>query len=378
MRGRIIKRKGSSNYTIVLQLGLDQSTGRRKQQWIAVEGNKREAERQLAELLHDQAQGVLAKPSKVTVGQWLIQWLKDYAWPSLSPRTAEGYEHMIRKYVIPGLGNHKLTDLTPEHLQRYYSERLTNGLSARTVRHHHVTLHIALKTAVKRGMIIRNPADAVDPPRFTQPEMQTIGEADLTRFLDAAQKTEYYPLFYLALFTGMRRSELLALRWSDVDLILCQAHVTRSLHHLRTGETVFRPTKTVKGRRSVALSPSTVQVLRDYKAEQETARLHAGKLLQDDELVFSWLPDTVTHAWLKLARKVGLKDIHLHSARHSHASLLLRQGVHPKVVQERLGHSSIQVTLDTYSHVAPGLQEAAAKGFDDFLHTRENAKQTTN
>ena len=114
MRGRLIKRKGSSNYTIVLQLGLDQSTGRRKQQWIAVEGNKREAERQLAELLHDQAQGVLAKPSKVTVGQWLIQWLKDYAWPSLSPRTAEGYEHMIRKYVIPGLGNHKLTDLTPE------------------------------------------------------------------------------------------------------------------------------------------------------------------------------------------------------------------------------------------------------------------------
>ena len=106
--------------------------------------------------------------------------------------------------------------------------------------------------------------------------------------------------------------------------------------------------------------------------------MHAGKLLQDDELVFSLLPDTVTHAWLKLARKVGLKDIHLHSARHSHASLLLRQGVHPKVVQERLGHSSIQVTLDTYSHVAPGLQEAAAKGFDDFIHTRESAKQTTN
>ena len=377
MRGRIIKRKGSSNYTIVLQLGLDATTGKRKQRWIAVEGNKREADRQLAELLHDQAHGNLVKPSKVTVSQWLVQWLKDYAWPNLAPRTAEGYEHMIHKYIIPSLGNHKLTDLQPEHLQRYYSERLANNLSARTVRHHHVTLHIALKTAVKRGMIIRNPADAVDPPHFTQPEMHTIGEADLTKFLDAAQKTEYYAFFYLALFTGMRRSELLALRWSDVDLILCQAHVTRSLHHLRDGETVFRPTKTIKSRRSVALSPSTVQVLRNYRTKQETAKLHAGKLPQEDDLMFPWLPDTVTHAWLKLARKVGLKDIHLHSARHSHASLLLRQGIHPKVVQERLGHSSIQVTLDTYSHVAPGLQEAAAKGFDDFIHTRENTKEPT-
>ena len=378
MRGRIVKRKGSSNYTIVLQLGLDPSTGRRKQRWIAVEGNKREAESQLAELLHAQAEGALVTPSKVTLSQWLSQWLKDYAWPNLAPRTAEGYEHMICKYIIPNLGNHKLTDLKPEHLQQYYSERLANGLGARTVRHHHVTLHIALKTAVKRGMIIRNPADAVDPPHFTRPEMHTISEADLTKFLDAAQETEYYPLFYLALFTGMRRSELLALRWSDVDLILCQAHVTRSLHHLRTGETVFRPTKTIKSRRSVALSPSTVQVLRDYKAKQEIAKLYDGRLSQNDDPIFPWLPDTVTHAWLKLARKVGLKDVHLHSARHSHASLLLRQGVHPKVVQERLGHSSIQVTLDTYSHVAPGLQEAAARGFDDFIYTDKSEKRILN
>lgn len=378
MRGRIVKRKGSSNYTIVLQLGLDPSSGKRKQRWIAVEGNKREAESQLAELLHAQAEGALVTPSKVTLSQWLFQWLKDYAWPNLAPRTAEGYEHMICKYIIPNLGNHKLTDLKPEHLQQYYSERLANGLGARTVRHHHVTLHIALKTAVKRGMIIRNPADAVDPPHFTRPEMHTISEADLTKFLEAAQETEYYPLFYLALFTGMRRSELLALRWSDVDLILCQAHVTRSVHHLRTGETVFRPTKTIKSRRSVALSPSTVQVLRDYKAKQEIAKLYDGRLSQNDDPIFPWLPDTVTHAWLKLARKVGLKDVHLHSARHSHASLLLRQGVHPKVVQERLGHSSIQVTLDTYSHVAPGLQEAAARGFDDFIYTDKSEKRILN
>jgi integrase len=377
MRGRIIKREGSNNYTIVLQLGLDPATGKRKQQWIAVKGNKREAENKLTELLHDLGQGTLVKPNKITVSQWLLQWIKDYAWPNLAPRTAEGYENMIRKHIIPGLGKHKLTDLKPEHLQLYYSDRLKSGLSARTVRHHHVTLHTALKTALKRGIIVRNPADAVDPPHFIRPEMQTIGEADLTRFLDAAKETEYYPLFYLALFTGMRRSELLALRWSDVDLILCKAYVTRSLHHMGNGKTVFRPTKTAKSQRSVALSPSTVQVLSDYKATRETTLLHSGKLLVEDDLIFPGLPDTVTHAWLKLSRKLGLKGIHLHSARHSHASLLLRQGVHPKIVQERLGHSSIQVTLDTYSHVAPGLQEAAANGFDDFVRNRVSVKETT-
>lgn len=197
------------------------------------------------------------KPGKITLTEYLERWLKDYAWPNLAPRTAEGYEHMIRKYIIPGLGSITLTALKPEHIQRYYSERLANGLSPRTVRHHHVTLHTALQSAAKHGMIIRNPADAVDPPRFTSPEMRTLSENELQRFLDTAKETEYYPLFYLALTSGMRRSELLALRWSDVDLLLCQAHVTRSLHHLRTGETIFRPTKTAKSRRMVALSPST-------------------------------------------------------------------------------------------------------------------------
>ena len=128
----------------------------------------------------------------------------------------------------------------------------------------------------------------------------------------------------------------------------------------------------------VALSPSTCQVLQEYHAKQESERLHDGKLLQEDDLIFPWMPDTVTHAWLKVARRVGLKDINLHSARHSHASLLLKQGVHPKIVQERLGHSSIQVTLDTYSHVAPGLQEAAARGFDDFVRPRSKEPVNAN
>jgi integrase len=208
--------------------------------------------------------------------------------------------------------------------------------------------------------------------------MHTWGEDDIIRFLGAAKATPYYALFYTALFTGMRRSELLALRWLDVDFALSQVYVSRSLHRLRGGNVVFRPTKTAKGRRAIALPPSSIMSLGEHRKKQERDRAMLGISLTDDDLVFAHLdgkpllPDSVTHAWTKLVRHTGLKGIRLHDARHSHASLMLKQGIHPKIVQERLGHANIAVTLDTYSHVSPGLQEAAAKRFDEAFATRYN------
>ena len=380
MRGSIIKRSKSS-YTIVLNLGNDPQTGKRKQQWVSVKGTKKDAEKRLSELFHQLDTGTFMKPAKTTLAEYLERWLKDYAWPNLAPRTAEGYEHIIRRHFIPALGNMTLTQLKPEHLQRYYSEKLTDGrcdgkggLSPKTVRHHHVTLHDALQGAVKWGLLSRNPADAVSPPRVQRSEMKTWDEDDIAHFLEATNETPYHCLFYLALFTGMRRSELLGLKWNDVDLILGEVSVTRSLHHLRDGSIVFRSPKTAKGRRTVALPPSAILVLKEHWERQKLDRVMLGIPLTDDALVFAQLdgrpllPDTVTHAWINLVRRSGLKPIRLHDARHSHASLMLKQGVHPKIVQERLGHASIQITLDTYSHVAPGLQQAAAEGFDRLLN----------
>jgi integrase len=192
--------------------------------------------------------------------------------------------------------------------------------------------------------------------------MQTWGEEDITRFLEAVKDTPYYALFYTALFTGMRRSELLALRWQDVDFILSQVSVSRSLHHLKGGKVVFRSPKTAKGRRTVALPPSAILLLKEHHEKQKLERAMLGIPLTDDDLAFSALegkplrPNTVSRAWTTLAARAGLNVIRLHDARHSHASLMLKQGIHLKIVQERLGHSSIAITLDTYSHVAPGLQ----------------------
>ena len=389
MRGHITKR-GKDSYTVVLNLGRDPSTGKRKQQWVSVKGTKKEAEKRLSELLNQLDNGVYMKPGKTTLADFLERWLRDYACSNLAPRTAEGYETIIRNHLIPKLGSIPLTKIKPEHIQRYYADMLANGrcngkgaLNPLTVRHHHMTLHNALKCAVKWGLLVRNPVDAIDAPRTTHTEMKVMSEEDLNRFLEVVKPTPYYSLFYLALFTGMRRSELLGLRWSDVDLLLCQISVNRTLHRLRNGDIVFGPPKTAKGRRIVSLSPSTALVLREHWETQEAIRLMQGLRLRDTDLVFSkedghpLIPNAVTSAWQRLSKRSGLVGIRLHDARHTHASLMLKQGVHPKIVQERLGHSTIAITLDTYSHVAPGLQEAAATRFDDVLDNKakcNNAK----
>ncbi|MFA5368051.1 MAG: tyrosine-type recombinase/integrase [Dehalococcoidia bacterium] len=377
MRGHIVKRYENS-YSIILNLGHDPVTGKRKQQWVSVKGTKKEAEKRLAELLHQLDTGTFVKPGKTTLAEYLKRWLKDYAWSNLAPRTAEGYEHIVCHYIIPSLGRMTLTQLKPEHLQRYYSEKLSCGLSAQTVRHHHTVMHKALQTAVGWGELARNVANAVNLPKLQRQEMHVWGEDDIAHFLKVAKVTPYYALFYTALFTGMRRSELLALRWQDVDFMQSQLYVSRSLHCLKGGKVVIRPTKTAKGRRAVSLPPSATITLRKYHEEKKLERVILGEPLKDDDLVFShpdgnpFLPNTVTHAWIKLVRQSGLKSIRLHDARHSHASLMLKQGIHPKVVQERLGHANISVTLDTYSHVAPGLQEAAAKRFDEAFTAKYN------
>ena len=379
MRGHIFKRYENS-YTIVLSLGTDPATGKRKQQWIGVKGTRKEAEKRLSELLHQLDTGVFFKPGKTKLAEYLEIWLRDYVRPNVSPRTAEGYESIVRQHLIPKLGNITLTQLKPEHIQRYYSELLSSGrcngkggLSARSVRYNHVTLHKALDNAVKWGLIARNPTGSVDLPQEKRKEIHIMNELEMNRFLGAAKSTPYYALFYVALFTGMRRSELLALRWSDVDMLLCQLYVSRSVQRLLDGSLVYREPKTSRGRRMIALSPSTIAVLGEHRTKQENLMVQLGMQLKEDDLVFTRidgspvLPDTISHAWESLAIQTNLKGVRLHDARHSHASLMLKQGIHPKIVQERLGHASIQITLDLYSHVVPGLQEAAALRFDEAL-----------
>ncbi|MFC1947543.1 tyrosine-type recombinase/integrase [Chloroflexota bacterium] len=371
MRGHI-KKRGDS-YSIVLSLGKDPITGKRVRQWITVNGTDKDAEKRLTELLHQYDTGTYMKPDKLKVSEYLGNWLKEYAKPNLSPRGYERYEIIARVHLIPALGNIELAKLKPTHIQALYNQKLQSGSKPRTVKYLHTVLHVALNTALKWGLVMRNVADAVDPPRDHRTEMQTWNESELNQFLETSKNSPYYALFYTVLFTGMRRSEILALRWQDVDLIYGQISVNRSLHQVKDGSYVFTQPKTAKSRRTIALSPSAALVLKEHYENQQMDKAFLGTTLIESDLVFStpegkpYRPNTVTRSWQIIAARAGVKVIRFHDARHTHASLMLKKGIHPKIVQERLGHSNISMTLDTYSHVAPGLQEAAAKSFDEML-----------
>lgn len=382
MRGSIIKRGDS--YRVAVSLGKGQD-GKYHQHFETVRGNKKAADKRLSEIINTLDNGTFVKPSNQTVADFLRGWLKDYCQANIAPHSTQTYEFFIERHIIPAIGHIPLAELKPQHLAHLYSEKLSNGrrdgkggLGLRSVRYIHTCLHKALSGALKMGLIIRNPADAVEAPKQNHHEMHIMSEIDMHIFLEMAKSTPYYALFYTALFTGLRRSEILALRWSDVDLLLCELFISRTIHQLHNREIFYGQPKTGKSKRSVSLSPSNAIVLREHKEAQEKLKQSLGTKISDDDLIFCkydgkpYLPDSITHAWSNLAHKSGLNGIRLHDARHTHASLMLKQGVHPKIVQERLGHASIQITLDTYSHVVPGLQQAAAKGFDTVLTNKDN------
>lgn len=236
-------------------------------------------------------------------------------------------------------------------------------------------LYEALKHATKQQLVARNAADAVTPPRPDHVEMKTLDSEGLARLLQASKETSYYALFYTAAYTGLRRSELLALRWDRIDLDLGVLEVVESLHQLNNGEIVFRPPKSSRGRRRIALSPSLAILLREHRAQQEAIRQQIGMPpMTPSALVFSQpegsyiSPDTVSSTFRRIARKAGFTGI-FHSLHHTHATLMLAQEVHPKIVSERLGHSTVAFTLDVYSHKVKGLDEAAALRFDKALES---------
>jgi len=242
------------------------------------------------------------------------------------------------------------------------------GLSAQTVTHHHRVLREALKQAVRWQMLAVNPADAVKPPRAEHKEIQVQDETGTAELLRSLEGTRFHLAALLAVGTGMRRGELLGLRWQEVDLKAGKLAVRQNLQQTSSG-LLFKSPKTAKGQRSISLMPSTVTALKQHKRRQAAIRLEKGPEYQDCGLVLCeddgspWTPNRFSAQWYKVVSGQG-HEVRFHDLRHTHATLLLRQGIHPKVVSERLGHSTINITLDTYSHVMPDMQDEAADKLD--------------
>ena len=340
---------------------------------------RKEALTWLAEIRLRADRGMLPEPSKVTLGEYLQHRLKNVARHTVRPWTYVSYESRVRVHIIPELGHIRLQALKPSDLEAFCSRKLQAGLSRRSVAFLHAVLRRAMGHAERLGLIDRSPAARVEPPRWNAPQARTLSPEEAARFLEAARRSEYYPLFVLALATGMRKGELLALRWSDVDLAEGTVRVTRTLYRVG-GRWVEGEPKTAAGKRKVVLPPGAATVLKEHRVAQLGARLKAGAGWAPEpgleDLVFTSrtgkpiLPRNVNRALEAVLRRAGLPRLRFHDLRHSHATLLLKEGVNPRVVQERLGHSTVSLTLQVYSHVLPDLQAEAAEKLDRALFGR--------
>lgn len=374
-----IRRRGKASWEIRADAGQDAITGQRIRRYRTVRGLKRDAEKALTSMLAGIDGGIDIEPAHLTVAKYLERWLDAAAKPTVAPKTFERYAEIVHKQLVPALGNIMLTKLKPLHIQTAYSRALESGrrngkggLSAQTVKHHHRVLSMALKQAVRWQILIRNPAEAVDPPSPVRREMMVLDQAELARLIRAAEGTRLYVPVMVAATTGLRRGELLALRWRDVDLDRGALAVTQSLEQTRAGLR-FKEPKTKRSRRTITLPSLTVEALRAHKVDQIEERLMMGKGYTDNGLVFAnhdgspISPRSFSKKFLLLVDKAGVPRITLHGLRHTHITHLLQANVHPKVASERAGHASVAITLDIYSHAVQGMQEDAAVKVDESL-----------
>ncbi|GAB6274765.1 MAG: tyrosine-type recombinase/integrase [Peptococcaceae bacterium] len=360
MRGHIRKRN-KDTWTVVVELPRDPITNKRRQKWVAVTGTKKEAEKELARLLYELETGFYTEPSKMTFGEYLDLWLETMK-NKVVRTTWNEYMYRIKRWKSTEAAAKPLQGVTVMdielELQRF-------NLSPERTKDLYVTAKEALKKAVSAGILNKNPFDAVRPPRISQKEMKvwTVNEAAV--FLESAADNKHYAFFYLALKTGARLGELLALRWEDVDFERKIIQIKHSIANL-SGKTVLQPPKTRSAQRTIPVDEATVNVLKNHKKLNTENSLKSG--FGRVPWVF-WSKKTgrplyksnMGRAFRTAIKKAGVTMIRFHDMRHTHATFLLEANVHPKIVSERLGHSSTQITLDRYSHILPNTQAEAVK-----------------
>ncbi len=378
MRGNITKR-GTKSWRLKFDVGADPLTGKRKYALITVRGTYKQAQQELTRQLAAYHDGTFFEPTKVRLAEWLDQWLADQH--GLAAKTAERYSQLISAQITPHLGACLMQKLRPTQIKAWHGALLKGGgkkgrpLAARTVGHAHRVLSKALGDAVGLEMLARNVAAAVPPPKIEAKEMEILSAREIADLMTKLRGRTLYPVAVVALGTGMRRGELLALRWSDVDLDAAKLRVERSLEQTKAGGLRFKAPKTKHGRRTITLPGGAVDVLRDHRRQQLEWRFaHGLGKLADDALVFARpdgdprSPHALTQDWRHLIASLGgLPHVTFHALRHSHASALIAANVDVLTISRRLGHGSASITLGVYGHLFSDTDNRAASAIDAAL-----------
>jgi len=375
MRGQIIE-KSKGVWLVRIQSRL--SNGKRKSLAKQFHGTKKDAEKFLTSWLRDMDRGVFIEPSRQTLNEHFDNFLEIIK-SRVAEQTFDSYEQMLRVHIRPKIGELKLSDIKILTVQKVYSEMQTNGLSPRTVRYAHSVFSMALRKAVELGYIVNNPCNYAELPRQNKKETKAFSPEQAQRFLECAKDDRHGLIFEIALSSGMRPEEYLSLCWKDIDFEKGTATVQRALVWRKGGGFKFCEPKTAKSRRTVPLPKSILPKLKDHKRRQLEQRLKIGAAYEKHDLVFASEVGKPLHYrnltqrhFEKILERSGMKDAGfvLYSLRHSCATLLLSAGENPKIVAERLGHTSVKMTLDTYSHVLPDMQQAATDKLETMLYRK--------
>ncbi|MFC3207402.1 tyrosine-type recombinase/integrase [Aquamicrobium soli] len=384
MKGHV-RERSPGNWAIVIDL-YDED-GKRRRKWHTFHTtSKRRAEEECARLITLMTSGNYVEPSKQTVAEYLDEWL-DFVKPSVSPKTHERYSEICRKTIVPQIGDVILSKLKTDKIDAAFSKMLTSGrrngkggLSPRTVHHARRVLIKALGQAVTWERLTKNPAQATTPPKVERKKMLAYDAEQTALLLEAFRPTRSFIPVLLAVMCGLRRGEVLALRWRHVELGDNRRSLSVEESAEQTKEGVrYKEPKSGKAR-TVSLSSTVVAELKAHRARQAEEQLRLGLRPDGDSFVVAQAdgspiqPQSLTHEWVRLLGKTTLPRIRFHDLRHTHASQMLAAGVHPKVASERLGHSTIGITLDLYSHVMPGMQADAAEQVDAAIRSAVKAK----
>jgi integrase len=367
--GSISRRK---NGTWRAECVLYTADGRRRK---TVYGKTRaEVAKKLNRAYADSEDGYFFDDEGLKVGDYLERWLESSVKGNVSPRTYTNYRLQVRRHLTPALGRIKLKDLTPFKVQGLYRSKLDAGLSNASVRYTHAVLHRALKQAVKWSLVPRNVAEAVDPPRVRREEITPLSAEQSRAFLAAARGDRFEALYVVALTCGLRQGEILGLKWSDANLGTNTLRVNRQIQRHRDGDGLIFSEPKNASRRTVPLTATAVEALKRHGKRQAEEKMRVGSLYEDGGLLFASEIGTpldaqniVNRSFKPLLKRAGLPSIRFHDLRHTCATLLLAKGVHPKLVQALLGHASIGITMDLYSHWAPAMGDQTAAAMEDLL-----------